>query len=100
MFPSQSSLGERCPMSRDLLHSSFTVPGMRTPFEVLQRGPYGDRCPSSPEPSSTYQSPVDEPRARLPKGTLTERGARPPESSYPVCSTSANSLNNLEGTFV
>jgi hypothetical protein len=38
--------------SRALLHSSFKVPGIRAPFYVLQRSPYGERCPF-PEPSFT-----------------------------------------------
>jgi hypothetical protein len=32
--PSLSSLGERCPVPRALLHSSFKVPGIRDPFQV------------------------------------------------------------------
>ena len=48
---SYSSFGERCPIPRALLHSSFKVPGIRASFQVSQRGPYWERCPS-PEPSS------------------------------------------------
>jgi hypothetical protein len=55
--------------------------GERTPpsLHASERGPYGERCPS-PEPSSTYKSPVDEPHARLPNGDPTERDALLPIS--------------------
>ena len=48
-FPPQSSHRERCPVSRALLHSSFTVPGKWAPLQVPHRGPYGTGGPS-PEP--------------------------------------------------
>jgi hypothetical protein len=57
-FASQSSLRERCPIPRALLHSSFNVPGIRTPFQVPQRDPYGKRC-LSPEPFlHIFQGPL------------------------------------------
>jgi len=48
-------LPQRCSVSRALLYPSFKVPGIRAPFQVRQRSPYGERYPS-PEPSFTYPS--------------------------------------------
>jgi hypothetical protein len=38
-FPSQTSLRERCPISRALVHSSFYVASICAPFKVLQQRP-------------------------------------------------------------
>jgi len=43
--PFMESLGERCPVPRALLHSSFKVPGIRAPLQIpgslrSSRGPY------------------------------------------------------------
>jgi hypothetical protein len=35
---------ERDPIPRAQLHSSFNVPGIRAPFQVPQRGLYGEKC--------------------------------------------------------
>jgi hypothetical protein len=43
----------RCPIPRALLHSPFNVTGIRAPFQVPQRGPYGKRFPFT-EPFYMY----------------------------------------------
>jgi len=45
-FPSQNSHRERHSICRALVHPSLQVPGKWAPFQVPQRGPYGERCPS------------------------------------------------------
>ena len=67
-FSSKSSVGERCPTPRDLLHSSFKVLSLWAPFHFPQRNPYRERCPS-PEPSFTYLSGSPSTRALPPSGT-------------------------------
>ena len=85
-FHKQSSRKDRCSISMDLLPlSQFSVSGPLP--QVPQRGPYGERHPST-EPSSTHpliifpsESPVREPPSTCPNRVPVERDTPSPESS-------------------
>jgi hypothetical protein len=60
--PSWSPLGERCPVSRALLYSSFKVPRIRAPLPIpgsprAERGANGERCPIRSLSLHIFQSP-------------------------------------------
>jgi hypothetical protein len=93
-FPSYCSLGERYRTPRALLHSSFNVPGIRSHFQVPQRGPYRERCPSpepsfahppgSPEKKSPHQIPLTElpPFIHLSKSLANGPHPGSPQTAY------------------
>jgi hypothetical protein len=55
--PSHSSLRQRCPNSRALLHSSLKVPGVQAPFIHLSKYPLY-KPPSFISQSTRYTSPL------------------------------------------
>jgi hypothetical protein len=78
MFPSQNSHGERSPISRTLLHSSFTVPSIQNPFQVFQQGTYEKMMVTRTFPSVNLRVPP----SGSPHTALTERFAPFPEPSF------------------
>jgi hypothetical protein len=80
-LPSQRSHTIRCSVYRAL---SYEVPRKRTPLQVPQRGPYGERCLFT-ELSFTYTSrpPIKEPFLRVPLAPI-EKDVTFPEP-YFIC---------------